>query len=395
LFEETKQRDIMALTKLCIVTHTFLPHVGGIERVVYEQSKRLMKRQFELMVLTHKNYTPNHYTYDGIPVQCYDALNIGFRLGIPYPIPNVTSYKPFLEAAKSSTLIHAHGHPYLSSLAAAKLAKRYKKPFVLTQHNTFIDYNGVWGTVEKVNDLAVGKQTLKAAEKIIVISKATKNYVLRLGADPEKVEVIYNGVDLDRFKPLANARAEVRKKLGIAQNAVVAATVRRLVYKNGIDTLLETARITVQKNPELVYLVIGKGPDFNDVKARVAQLGIEKNFRLAGFVSDEELPSYYNAADFFVLPSKSGEGLPLVALEAMACGLPLLATDVGGTGEVIIGGYGKIVPPNSPQAMAEASIDFANLNFESLRERLRQIMTEKYSWDGNVDKLAKIYEEII
>ena len=354
-----------------------------------------MKKQFELMVLTHKNYTPNHYTYDGIPVRCYDALNIGFRLGIPYPIPNVTSYKPFLEAVKSCDLIHAHGHPYLSSLAAAKLAKRYKKPFMLTQHNTFINYNGVWDTVEKVNDLTVGKQTLKAAEKIIVISKATKNYVLRLGADPEKVTVIYNGVDLDRFKPLANARAEVRKKLGIPQDAVVAATVRRLVYKNGIDTLLETAKITVQKNPKLVYLVIGKGPDFNDVKARVTQLGLEKNFRLAGFISDEDLPNYYNAADVFVLPSKSGEGLPLVALEAMACGLPLLATDVGGIGEVTLDSYGKIVPPNNPQAMAEASMDFANRNFESLREKLRQIMIEKYSWDGNVDKLAKIYEEII
>jgi glycosyltransferase involved in cell wall biosynthesis len=363
--------------------------------VVYEQSKRLMKKQYELMVLTHRNYTPSQYIYDGIKVRCYDALNVGFRLGIPYPIPNVTSYKPFLEAVKASSIIHAHGHPYLSSLIAAKLAKLYKKPFVLTQHNTFIDYNGIWDYVEKVNDLAVGKQNLKAADKIIAISNATKNYVLRLGAEEEKVEVIYNGVDLDRFKPMADAGAKVRKKLGIATDAVVAATVRRLVFKNGIDTLLESARITVQKNPNLVYLVIGKGPDFNDVKARVLQLGIEKNFVLAGFVSDEDLPSYYNAADFFVLPSKSGEGLPLVALEAMACGLPLVATDVGGIKEVMIAGYCRVVLPNDPKAMAEASLDFASKNLEALRGNLRKVMTEKYSWDVNVGKLAKVYEEII
>jgi glycosyltransferase involved in cell wall biosynthesis len=385
----------MASKRLCIVTHTFLPHVGGIERVVYEQSKRLMKKQYELMVLTHRNYTPSQYSYDGINVRCYDALNIGFRLGIPYPIPNVTSYKPFLEAVKSSSIIHAHGHPYLSSLIAAKLAKRYKKPFVLTQHNTFIDYNGIWDYVEKVNDLAVGKQNLKAADKIIVISNATKNYVLRLGAEEEKVEVIYNGVDLDRFKPIAAAGAKVRKKLGIATDAVVAATVRRLVFKNGIDTLLESARITVQKNPNLVYLVIGKGPDFNDVKAKVLQLGIEKNFVLAGFVSDKDLPSYYNAADFFVLPSKSGEGLPLVALEAMACGLPLVATDVGGIKEVMISGYCRVVRPNDPKAMAEASLEFACMNLEALRGNLRKVMSEKYSWDVNVGKLAKVYEEIL
>ena len=385
----------MVPTKLCIVTHTFLPHVGGIERVVYEQSKRLMKKQFDVTVLTHKNYTPSSYTYDGIKVRCYDALNIGFRLGIPYPIPNVNSFKPFLEAVKTSKILHAHGHPYLSSLATAKLAQRYKKPFVLTQHNTFIEYNGIWNTVEKLNDSTIGKQNLKAAKKIIAISKATKNYVLSLGADPDKIEVIYNGVDLDRFKPIAQARDIVRKKLGIPEDAIVAATVRRLVYKNGVDTLLETAKATVQSNRRLVYLVIGKGPDLDDVKARIAQLGIEKNFILAGFVSDEDLPSFYNAADFFVLPSKSGEGLPLVAMEAMACGLPLLATDVGGIKEVMFEGYGKIVPPSNPQAMAAASLELASQKLENLKPKLREIMTEKFSWDVNVAKLMRVYEEII
>jgi glycosyltransferase involved in cell wall biosynthesis len=385
----------MKPNQLCIVTHTFLPHVGGIERVVYEQSKRLLKHQYNLTVLTHKNYTPNQYTYDGIKVQCYNSLNIGFRLGIPYPIPNITSYKTFLEYIKSAAIIHAHGHPYLSSLMAAKLAKRYSKPFILTQHNTFIEYKSIWNTVERVNDLAVGKQTIKAAKKIITISKATKNYVLSLGADPEKVEVVYNGVDLDRFKPMPKIRSEIRKKLGIAQDAIVAATVRRLVYKNGIDTLLESAKTVIQKNPKIVYLVVGKGPDFNNAKTRVTQLGIGKNFILTGFVSDEDLPLYYNSADFSILPSKSGEGLPLVGLEAMACGLPLLATDVGGIREVMIEGYGKIVPPQNPEAMTQATLDLANMELTKLQEKLRLSMTEKFSWDHNVYRLREIYEEII
>jgi glycosyltransferase involved in cell wall biosynthesis len=385
----------MAPTKLCIVTHTFLPHVGGIERVVYEQSKRLMKKQFDVEVLTHRNYTPERYTYDGVKVRCYDALNIGFRLGIPYPIPNVTSFKTFLEEVKSSDVVHAHGHPYLSSLAAGKLAKRYNKPFLLTQHNTFIEYNGIWDQVEKINDSTVGKQTLKEAKKVIVISKATQNYVLSLGADPEKVQVIYNGVDLNRFKLIPEARALVRSKLGIPENSVVALTVRRLVYKNGIDTLLESAKIAVKENPEIVFIAVGKGPDFADVKAKIVEYGIEKNVVLAGFVSDGDLPSYYNASDFFVLPSKSGEGLPLVALEAMACGLPVVATNVGGIGEIMLREFGKIVPPNNPNALASAADEFASIKYAGLKEKLRQIMTEKYSWDVNVEKLAKVYEEII
>ncbi len=381
--------------QLCIVTHTFLPHVGGIERVVYEQSKRLLKQKYKLTVLTHKNYTPNQYTYDGIKVQCYGALNIGFRLGIPYPIPNIAGYKTFLERVKSSAIIHAHGHPYLPSLIAAKLARRYKKPFILTQHNTFIEYNGAWDNVEKLNDLVIGKQTLKEAKKIITISRATKNYVLSLGADPEKIEVVYNGVDLERFKFFPEAGIKIREKLGIPQDAVVAATVRRIVYKNGIDTLLESAKIAVENNAKLVYLVVGEGPDFNDFRSKVAQLGIERNVILTGFVSDEDLPLYYNAADFFILPSKSGEGLPLVGLESMACGLPLLATDVGGIGEIMMQDYGELIPPNDPKAMAVAALDFANKDPAKLKEKLRKVIIEKYSWDKNVEKLTSIYEEII
>jgi glycosyltransferase involved in cell wall biosynthesis len=385
----------MVQTKLCVVTHTFLPHVGGIERVVYEQCKRLMQKQFEPMVLTHRNYTDKNYVFDGIRVQCYDSVNIGFRLGIPYAIPHISSLKTFLETVKSNDLIHVHGHPYLSSLIAAKIAKRYSKPLVLTQHNTFIEYNNIWDTVEKLNDLAVGKQVLKEADKIIVVSNATKNYVLSLGADPEKVRVIHNGVDLERFKPLSGVKEEMRRKLGIPKDASVILTVRRLVYKNGIDTLLESAEIAVKNNPKLVFVVVGKGPDFEEVKEKIVQLGMQRKFRLTGFVPDEELPLYYNVADLFALPSKSGEGLPLVALEAMASGLPVVATNVGGTSEVMSEDYGKLVPPNSPNSLAEAVLEFSCKDLSVLTKDLRTMIEQKYSWDQNVEKLGKIYEELI
>jgi glycosyltransferase involved in cell wall biosynthesis len=385
----------MVQTRLCIVTHTFLPHVGGIEKVVNEQSKRLRTKNFKPMVVTNRIGTPKCYVVDGVPVECYESLNTGFRLGIPYSIPTVTSLPTFLKAVKSSKIVHAHGHPYLTSLTAAELAKLYSKPFVLTQHNTFIDYNNVFDHVERLNDLTVGKQNLKCADKIIAISGATKDYVLRLGAKPSKVKVIYNGVDLERFRPITGKREEMRKKLGIPQNVTVVLTVRRLVYKNGIDTLIDTAKIAVKKNPKIVFLVVGKGPDMESVKLQVAQLGIEANFRLAGFVSDEDLSSYYNVADLFVLPSKSGEGLPLVALEAMACGLPVIATNVGGIREVLSEGYGKLVPPNQPELFAKAVLDFAAVDFSSRKKELRAMMEEKFSWDANVERLVEIYEELI
>lgn len=385
----------MARPRLCIVTHTFLPHVGGIERVVYEQSKRLMQKTFDLMVLTNRIGTKKKYVYEGIDVQCYDSLNIGFRLGIPYVIPSIGSFKTFLDAVKSCDLIHAHGHPYLSSLMAAKLAKRYNKPFVLTQHNTFIEYQGIWNTVENLNDITVGSQVLKSADKIIVVSRATMKYVLSLGANPEKTIIIHNGVDLSRFKPMTEIKYAMRKKLAIPDDAIVAVTVRRLVYKNGIDTLIESAKLAIRKNPQLFFIAVGGGPDFAQVKTKIESLKIEKNFRLAGFIADRDLPSYYSVADFFILPSKSGEGLPLVALEAMACGLPVVATNVGGIREIMIEGFGKIVPPNNPDLLAEAIFNMSKSTLTFRKNELRKKIEERYSWDQNVRKLLEIYEELI
>jgi len=95
------------------------------------------------------------------------------------------------------------------------------------------------------------------------------------------------------------------------------------------------------------------------------------------------------------LPSKSGEGLPLVALEAMACGLPLLATDVGGTREILMKDYGKLVPPNQPEQMAKAILEYSGDDLSSHRIGLRAAVEEKYSWERNVDTLVGIYEELI
>ncbi|MCW3997601.1 MAG: glycosyltransferase family 4 protein [Candidatus Bathyarchaeota archaeon] len=385
----------MPQSKLCVVTHTFLPHVGGIEKVVYEQGKRLIQKDYNVKVVTSKLYKKRNYSIGGINVQTYNSFNIGFRLGIPYPIPNFSSYKTFKETIKSSDLIHAHGHPYLSSLVAARLAKKYSKPLVVTQHNTFIQYNALWNAFERLNDLTVGKEILKLADRIIVVSSATRKYVLSLGADSKKIVVLHNGVDIQRFRPEDVIKEEMRRKLGIHKDAKVALSVRRLVYKNGIDTLIKSAEMVVQKNSNLVFLVIGKGPDLSEVKERIRQLKLEKNIKLLGFISDEELPFYYNTADFFILPSKSGEGLPLVSLEAMACGLPVIATKVGGIEEIMEENFGIIVPPDNPDSLKGAILDFSQRDLSIVKKDLRLSMELKHSWDENVQKLTKIYEELI
>lgn len=384
----------MESAEICIVTHLFLPHVGGIEKVAYEQGKRLLQRGFKVLVLTSDIAGQKNYVYDGINVHCYSALKVGFGEGIPYIIPKPDGYGTFLKCIRNSDLVHVHGHPYMSSYLAVKVAKKFSKPVVLTQHNTFIEYGGLWDFAEKLNDLLIGKGVLRDSDKIITVSKATLNYVLSLGANPNKAEVLYNGVDIKRFRPFMGKR-DAKRQLNFPEDSFIVLTVRRLVYKNGIDILLESAKLAVKKNPKILFLVAGGGPDFQRIRLKIKEFSLEENFKLLGFIPDEHLPLYYNASDAFVLPSKSGEGMPLVLLEAMACGLPVVATNVGGVPEIIDKRWGKVVPPSDAVALADAILDFSYKDTSHISEELRKMVVQSYSWEANVERLIEIYEEFI
>jgi glycosyltransferase involved in cell wall biosynthesis len=396
----------MGQVHLCVVSNVFLPSVGGIQVVIYEQCRRLLGERFGVKVVTSKLHSLREYVVDGLAVECFGSMNLGFRLGIPYAIPSVSGFSLFVRNVKSCDIVHAHGHPYLSSFLAGKLARFYGKPFVLTQHNTFIDYANVFNYVERVNDFFVGRETLKLADKVVVVSNATRDYVQSLGVKSSCIEVLLNGVDLDRFRPLFGVREVMRKRFGVfGDGKKVVLTVRRLVYKNGVDTFIDAARVIVKElgRRDIVFVVVGKGPDMLSIQGQIVSMGLEGNILLAGFVADKDLASFYNMADLFVLPSKSGEGLPLVVLEAMACGLPVVATDVGGVREVLVDGFGKLVPADNSGALAGAivefinSVDNSNISSKSgsINSELRAVVEERFSWDRNVARLVEIYEELI
>jgi D-inositol-3-phosphate glycosyltransferase len=384
------------MPRICLVTHYFPPHMGGIEKVSYEQSKRLTESGYEIDVLTSKIRGQNERPTKGIRVFPYSNLNLAERIGVPYPVLSFKAYRKFVQVIKKCDLVHAHGHVYLSSYLAGKVAKKYKKPFIVTQHNTFIDYQSILNMLEHLNDLTVGKSVLKRANRIITVSKETMKYVLKLGADKTKTSVIYNGVDTNYFHPVK--KGESRKKLGLPKNRRIILSVRRLVYKNGLDTLIESVPLLTRDNPDLLFVVAGKGPSRKLIEDRIKELGIDANIKLTGFVPDRLLPLYYDAADYFILPSASGEGLPLVLLEAMACGLPVIATTVGGTPEIIKHmKNGVLVPPRNPEAMAEtmAKILSEERLGPTIGEEARRIVENRFTWEENLRQLQDIYKKFV
>lgn len=384
------------MAKICLVTHFFPPHIGGIEKVAEEQCKRLSKLGYQISVLTSKTKNQSERCIEGIRVVPYPVIGLAERFGIPYPIPLFKAYKIFTEVIRDCDIVHAHGHPYISSYLAFKIAQKYERPLILTQHNTFIDFQSSLNILEQFNDWVVGSEVLKDADKVITVSKKTREYVLKLGADRSKISVIYNGVDQNFFCPINKDRS--RKKLGLPKNKIIILTVRRLVYKNGLDTLIESASLLIREYRNLLFIVIGNGPDRNIIAKRIKQLGINSNIRLTGFVPEEALPLYYNAADYFVLPSSSGEGLPMVLLEAMACGLPVIATTVGGTPEIIRDMInGALVPPRNQEALTQAISKLISLKKESQAIGIenRKIVEATLTWDKNVRRLIEIYEEYL
>jgi len=384
------------MPRVCLVTHFFPPHVGGIEKVSYEQSKKLTEAGYEFDVLTSKTKGQTRDPTKGIRVFAYPSLKFADRFGVPYPILTVNSYKLFAKTIRNCDLVHAHGHVYMSSCLAGIFAKKYNKPFIVTQHNTYIDYKSWLNTVEKLNDIIIGKSVLKRADRILTVSNQTRNYVLSLGADKTKTSVMYNGVDTNCFQ--SADKIQSRNKLDLPKNRKIVFSARRLVYKNGLDTLIESANLLAKNHPKILFVVAGKGPSRSLIEEKIKELGIEKNIKLAGFVPDELLPVYYNAADFFLLPSASGEGLPLVLFEAMSCGLPVVATTVGGTPEIVEHmKNGVLVPPQNPQAIADALSQLLAQKEVSteIGKQAKQYIHRKLSWKESARQLMEIYQEFL
>jgi glycosyltransferase involved in cell wall biosynthesis len=347
-------------------------------------------------VLTSKTKGQIKHPVKRIRVYPYSGFKVAERFGVPYPILTAKAYKQFAKLIGKCDLVHAHGHVYMSSYLAGMLAKKYNKPFIVTQHNTWIDYKSWLNIIEKINDLIIGKSVLKRADRILTVSNETMKYVLRLGAEKAKTSVMYNGVDTDCFRDAK--KGESREKLGLPKNRKIIFSLRRLVYKNGLDTLIESAALVARAYPDILFLVAGKGPSKQFIEDRIKELGIENNANLTGFVPDELLPAYYNAADYFVLPSASGEGLPLVLFEAMACGLPVVATAVGGTPEIIEHmKNGFLVPPRNPKAMTEALLKLLSKEELgiSIGEEAKRSIKNRFTWGENVQRLAKVYGDFL
>lgn len=199
--------------------------------------------------------------------------------------------------------------------------------------------------------LDTGIMTRIANYTICVSEAVRRSLVLGHGYPAAKTITILNGVNISEFGPCEMARTAMRERMGFTPEDVVLVCVARLTPEKGVDILLDAIAKLVRENCACKCVVVGDGPLKQQLTDKVLSLGLQSHVFLEGFQKD--VKPYLQAADIFTLTSYN-EGLPFAVLEAMACGLPCVVTNVGGNAEAVTVQEGFVVPPGSADQVAQA-----------------------------------------
>ncbi|MBF0324542.1 MAG: glycosyltransferase family 4 protein [Alphaproteobacteria bacterium] len=283
-----------------------------------------------------------------------------------------------LLAAADCDLIDAH-YFYPDGVAAALLARQFKKPLVITARGTDLNLIPSFALPR-----AQIRWAARRADGLITVCHALKQPLISLGIPAESVTVLRNGVDLQAFRP--RDRAAARQSLGVSGPVVV--SVGLLIERKGHHLVIDA----VARMPELTLLIAGDGPERSALTARAASAGLDGRVRFLGEVAHRDLPDIYGAADALVLAS-SREGWANVLLESMACGTPVVATDVWGSGEAVTcPEAGLLMPQRSPDAIVAALS--ALLAAPPDRAATRR-HAEQFSWDATTTGQLSLFRRIV
>jgi len=363
--------------KVLIFSTAYLPLVGGAEIAVDEITKRLPGWQFDLITAKIQKGLEKEEKINNINI---------YRVGFGF---NFDKYLlPFLGLIKAKKLEKKNNYNLTWSIMASFggfLGLRFKKKYPNKKWLLTLQEGD---TPEHILErVGIFKkwfyQIFEKADYFQAISNFLYNWAIGNGI--KTGEVIPNGVDLEIFKPIERMDSKDEK---------IILTVSRLVKKNGIDDLIKAGQYL---DFDFKILIIGIGEQEKELKDLTKKLGIQDKVIFKGQVEYGELPKYYALADVFVRPSLS-EGLGNVFLEAMACGLPVIGTEVGGIPDFLKDREtGLFCETKNPQSIAQKIRQISNN--EQLRKTLSKnglkLVQEKYDWNLIAKKMNKIFKNLI
>ena len=359
---------------------------GGPEKLVYDMVKHIIKNQNNIKIIK-------------LEICCYDILGhfaeklIGEKQKINLSLlkrkPGIDLFYPFKLASlikqKKIDVIHAHNATAWFYGTWASILTRV--PIVYTEH----DRSFPTPLRLKYFHYFFGKY----ATAVIAVSKTVKENLEKY-EHIKNAKVIYNGIDPDLFKPASIEEKVLKKKqLGLNKNDFVLGNVGRMDYWKNQRILIEILPDLKKISPQIKLILVGGGEEEGNLKKSAIKKGVKNDVIFLGQRSD--VNQILKAFDIFVFPSLT-EGLPLVVIEAMATGLPIVASHVGGIPELVVNGEtGFLVSPASKEEIKEAIIKL--LNNPELRKEMGQIARKRFethfSLPQMVQKYIEVYEEVV
>lgn len=291
-----------------------------------------------------------------------------------------------LKASGQLDILDAH-FAYPEGYAASLLSRWLNVPFTVTLRGT---------EARHIRDHRFADRVLQAvirASRVFSVSESLRQLLIDHGASPQQIEVVGNGVDTVRFAP--QDRASCRRALDIPAEAQVLISVGGLVPRKGFHRVIEVLPQIREVCPDLIFLIIGgaspEGNNRPELEKQVKALGLENCVRFLGARRPEDLPAILSAADVFVLAT-SNEGWANVFLEAMACGLPVVTTDVGGNKEVVSDDkLGIVVPFGDSETLHHAIATSLQRTWDKALIRRH---AEQNAWDERVARLSSHFLRI-
>jgi glycosyltransferase involved in cell wall biosynthesis len=396
------------MVKVCFISPEYLPLSGGTGAYVYYLSNELIKHGNSIYIVTGYDESKD--------VKVNEQLYVFFL-----KTPKTPVVKSFLFAGSafrklnkirdscSTDITHAN-LPLVPSFA---VPEGFGKTLISTVHSTWkgeaeaikgepysrlnpnekfmVSFNWFLRIFEE--------KMLERSNKIIAVSDFTRRELLQYyKVKEEKIRVIHNGVDVNKFKPARDKR-KAKEELGLNPEDIAILSVGRLYARKGLFTLIESMPAVVRRFRNAKFVISGKGQS-NEMKKLIAhaeKLGIRDNILFTGYFPDKKLPKLYQAADVFAF-STFYENLPFAVLEALSTGLPVVTTCVGGIPEMIDSGKnGFLVQPFNAKELSDRVLYFLEHPAEAneMGFLARKIILERFDWRFIVKKVLKVYEEAL
>ena len=350
--------------------------LGGTEVATHNIARHLAKRGHDVHIITFLDGgLPKESMEQGFYVHRIRFPKVRFVGGILLRVKVLLVLKKF-----NPDVIHAQN---IGNGIFGFWAKKFlRRPYVVWGQGS--DVYVAWQFKKQISKLV-----LPSADAVIALTEDMRGEMQKLCN--REIFVIPNGIDLERFENLSRAKA--RSELQIKETEKIILFVGTLRAVKGVKYLIQAMSIMGQNSINARLILVGNGEERQSLQGLTKELDLEEDVTFVGKVPNEEIPQYMIASDVFVLPSLS-ESFGIVNLEAMACGLPIVATKVGGLPEIIEEGKnGFLVEPKNLEQIAEKVRLL--LGDDELRRRISEnnkTRVKEYSWESVVDRLEWVYK---